>query len=264
MTAIAIPYTSFGFAIAADGRQRWADQFTRDNLVRAAESDSVQKIFEIKRKDAAFAYTLSGDVASRDRSFDLAIELQNQLAQIQRHRFFTARRFIETLSGRLESAVHLAMRQGRAEEYPACEITLAGYFRGQPRLVNIQFQRHGGGLRCWNVIRKPPPGLCFYTGSHLIANLVSQGDERFAQFCPPLDEKASLQAAVEHATGYIQASSSALARQLDPECDSIGGRIHVATVTPPIRSLKARIWRWITRRPAPQTGFQWIRPPLLS
>jgi len=255
MTAIAVPYTSFGFAIAADGRQR------RETLVGAEGSEEAQKIFEIKRKDATFAYTLSGDVASQGRLFDLAIEIRNQLAHIERSRFFTLRGFVKALSGRLESAIHLAMTEGRIQGYPECEITLAGYFHGRHCLVNIQFHRYGDGLRRRNIIRRPPPGSCFYTGSERIANLVSLGE--FAE-CQPLGENASLQAATEHAIGYIQLCSSALARAHDPDCDSIGGHIHAATVTPPIRSLTARIWRWITRRPAPQTGFQWIRPPLFS
>jgi hypothetical protein len=41
VTAIAVPYSPFGFVIAADGRQRWGHQPSRDALIRASESDKV-------------------------------------------------------------------------------------------------------------------------------------------------------------------------------------------------------------------------------
>ena len=263
MTAIAIPYTSFGFALAADGRQQWMHNPTRDRLTRDAESDRVQKIFGIERPNAAFAYTVSGDIASRDRSFDLSIEVGTQAKQLQTAIFFTARSFVEALSQRLVNAIATAMSERRIEDYPQSEITLAGYFGCGPHLVNIQFERYGEGFRHRVIFHDLRPGACFLTGSHLIAKLVSEGDARFAQFCVPLDENPSLQAATDFAIGYIRASSSTLARGLDPECDKIGGHIHAATIIPPERSLRSRIQKWMGRS-VPRSSFQWIVPPILS
>lgn len=264
MTAIAISYTSFGFAIAADGRQQWQHAATRDNAARGAESDEVQKIFQIQRRDATFAFTLSGDTANRDRSFDLCTEVRNQVTQLQKTRFFTPGGFVETLSEYVTAAIQTARNEHRIEDYPQSEITLAGYFDSTPCLVNIQFERYGRSLRHRTIFQQLQPGACFLTGSHLIAAMVSRGDERFAQLCTPLGEDPSLQTATEFAIGYIRASSTALARSLDPECDRIGGHIHAAVVTPPDRSLRATFRRWLGRGPGPQTCFQWIRPPLLS
>ncbi|MGA7220021.1 MAG: hypothetical protein WBX38_17025 [Candidatus Sulfotelmatobacter sp.] len=261
MTAIAIPYTSSGFAIAADGRQQWEHEPSRDAATRDAESDAVQKIFQIERIDATFAFTLSGDVASRDRSFDLGTEVRNQLTWLHGTRFRRARGFMDALSERVVGAIQTAKGDGRIEHYPESEITLAGYFRGAPCLVNIQFQRYGIGFRHRVIFRDLQPGAHFLTGSDLITRLVSGGDERFVQFCKPLYEDASLQAATEFAIGYVQACSSALARGLDPECRRIGGHIHAAVVTPPDRSLRATFRRWLGRGSS-QTGFQWIRRPV--
>jgi hypothetical protein len=261
MTAIAIPYSSFGFAIAADGRQRWGHQPSRDALIRASESDEVQKIFPVERREAVFAYTVSGDVAGRDRSFDLAREVGEQLRQMQRNRFLTMRRFLEALARRMETSIHVALEEERIEEYPNCEITFVGYFRGRPVLSNIQFQHRREVLQWRTSIRPPVPGSCHYTGSPIIAELVSHGDPRFSGFCAPLDENGSLQAATEHAIGYIRASCSDLSRFFDPHWDGIGGRIHAATVTPPNRSIGAKVRSWLRCSPASHGGFRWIIPP---
>jgi len=263
MTAIAIPYTSSGFAIAADGRQQWEHQPSRDAATRDNESDAAQKIFPIERRDATFAFTVSGDVASRDRLFDLGAEVRNQLTQLQRTRFCRARGFMDALAERVVGAIESAKGEGRIEQYPESEIALAGYFRGSPCFVRIQFRRYGAGLRREVIFGELQPGTWYWTGSYLIAQLVSEGDERFAEFCTPLDRDPSLlslQAATEFAIGYVRACSSALARGLDPDCRRIGGHIHAAVVTPPDRSLRATIRRWLGRG---SPGFQWIRRPLI-
>ncbi len=68
MTAIAVAYVSAGFAVSAEGRQQWAHQPTRDRGVRADEREDIQKIFEVTGTQAVLAYTVSGDIASRDRN----------------------------------------------------------------------------------------------------------------------------------------------------------------------------------------------------
>src|ERR1700680_478732 len=87
MTATATIYTPFGFAIAADGLQRWGHQPTRDISIIKNEGDTVQKIFEIEQKCVALAYLLRGDIANRDRSFDLGSELRSQLNSITAEAF---------------------------------------------------------------------------------------------------------------------------------------------------------------------------------
>ncbi len=124
MTAIAISYTSFGFAIAADGRQQWQHAATRHNAARGAESDEVQKIFQIQRRDATFAFTLSGDTANRDRSFDLCTEVRNQVTQLQKTRFFTPGGFVGTLSEYVTAAIQTARNEHRIEDYPQSSVTL--------------------------------------------------------------------------------------------------------------------------------------------
>src|SRR5437870_2244007 len=51
MTAIVAVHIKSGFVIAADGRSRWDDESTSNEMIRSRESDYQQKIFPIERKD---------------------------------------------------------------------------------------------------------------------------------------------------------------------------------------------------------------------
>src|SRR5208282_185489 len=248
MTATAICYTPFGFALAAEGRQRWQHSPTRDEVVREDESDSVQKIFEMEVKQAVFAYTLVGDIASRDRSFDLGVELRNEATSLCGKKFSSGPRFIEALSAKLEDAIERAKREPRIEDYPASEISFVGYFKDDPYWANVRFRRRGAGLLREVIRQELYPGLFFVTGSPLIGNLISRGDPRFAQYARPPNGNPTLHAAAGLVRGYIEACCSPLALELDPEnCRHIGGHIHVATVTPPDLSLTSRIRNWLGR-----------------
>jgi len=101
------------------------------------------------------------------------------------------------------------MTEGRIQGYPECEITLAGYFMVVIAWLTFNSTRYGDGLRRRNIIRAPSSGIVLLHGSERIANLVSLENSRSVS---PLGENASLQAATEHAIGYIQLCSSALAR----------------------------------------------------
>src|ERR1700688_444436 len=264
MTAPAICYTPCGFALAAEGRQLWQHGPTRNRSVHELESDSVQKIFEMETKQAVFAYTLVGDIASRDRSFDLDVELRNELAVLRGERFSTGPLFIEALSIKLENAIERAKRERRIEDYPASEISFLGYFNGDPCWRNIRLSRYGERMVRQVTPQELYPGLFFATGSPLIGKLICCGDQRFAQYARPPKGDLTLQEAAVLVRGYIEACCSPLALELDPEnCRHIGGHIHVATVTPLGGSLISRIRNWLgpsAHRQAP--GFHWLEPPI--
>jgi len=260
MTAIAIPYTLFGFAAAADGRQKWGNQ-SSPSFVRESERDNVRKIFPYEFGNASWVYTASGDIASRDRSFDLTTALHDQLAHIQQRMFFSADHFLKTISERLESVIRAAMQEGKIEEYPDSEVTFAGYFRGQPYFANIQFEGREGVLHRRNILNRATPGMCHYTGSDIISSLVSRGDPRFAEFCNPLYPDSSLRDATNHAIGYVRLFASPVAKRIDSyACERIGGHIHAATITPPDRSLATKLRGWLGYPPS-SASFQWILPP---
>jgi hypothetical protein len=260
MTAIAVTWIPAGFAISAEGRQKWMHEPSRDTSVRADERDNVQKIFEVAGRQAVLAYTVSGDIASRDRSFDLTEEVRNQITLLEERKFWSGQRFVRALSANLENAIEAAKREQRIDDYPASEVLVLGYFRGKPCFFSVQFHRVRAGMLRRVVQHELRPGCSLLIGSQLIGNLILSSDARFVHFCQPLDQNASLQDCVAFARGYVEACCSSLARQLDPECRMMGGHIHVATLTPPDDSLICRIRNWIgSSRGAAK--FHWVESP---
>jgi len=263
MTATAHVYTSDGFAIAVDGRQRWGHEPSRDRHISQLESDQVQKLFEVTGRHMALAYSVKGDVASIDREFDFTAELEKTISQLRDKRFLSIRRFLEVLSGRLEEVIEEALVQGRLEVYPTTELCFVGYFRRKPCWVEVQFHRYRNrdGHLYEITEQGSRPGFCMVSGSLVVQELVQYEDPRVADFHTPLNDKTSLEDASKLVTGYIRACCSDWALELDPTCRGIGGHVHVATVTPP-EPIKSRILRLFGFGSRNQTGFQWVTPPL--
>jgi hypothetical protein len=74
VTAIAVLYTVSGFVIAADGRGRWDDESTVDEVTRKQESDSEQKIFRATFKEREIGFALTGVVYNKGKTFNLIEE----------------------------------------------------------------------------------------------------------------------------------------------------------------------------------------------
>ena len=247
MTATATLYTPFGFAVAADGFQRWGHEPTRDRSVIEDESGSIRKIFEIKQEHVTLAYLLRGDIANRDRSFDLSWELGSLIASIGAAAFADCHQFVQALAKKLEDTILIAQADHRLDDdLPASEITFVGYFKDHPCWIDASFFR-SRNPRTGSVFAVVPininPGFCFVSGSLLIRDLIQQNDHRFAPYCLRFDPTRSLEDAAGFFNGYIEACCSRAALFVDPECEGLGGHIHVATV-------------------APENGFQWVVPPL--
>jgi hypothetical protein len=249
MTATATFYTGFGFAIAADGRQRWEDAYTRDENVIVGEGEEFQKIFEILRNDATLAHVLLGSIANRDRTFDLGVETRNQIALLGHTQFDNCHYFLHTLADGLERTIKAAQRDGRLEDPPEAELAFIGYFKGKPCWIAIKFlPRPNPTGSLYEVVQtRLYPWYGWVNGSDVLRRLISAGDPRLAQYFPqgyelPHDG-SSMQEAIAFAKSYVDACCSPLARALDPECEKIGGHVHIATVTP-------------------DKGFQWVIPPL--
>jgi len=264
MTATGIMYTANGFAVAAEGRQLWCHQPTRDHATRDSESERVQKIFPLEAGGLALAYVMRGDIANRDRSFDIALEI-NQISQCWWKRFAKCTDFVKSLSATLEQAIRHAKRIGVLEDYPDSEISFVGYDNADPYWIDVRFSRYNQGFRREIIPHQLYVGYAFVHGSPLIRDMISMGDPRFAQFIPPMQDfnNPSLTEATNFMKSYIEACSSRLALQLAPEnCRKIGGHIHVATITPK-GSFSSRIHKYIVRDSQP-TGFQWIIPPITA
>jgi hypothetical protein len=264
MTATAITYIDAGFAIAADGRRRWGHDPTRDGSTRDSESDEVQKIFEIAGSRMTLAYTVRGHVANRDRTFDVTVELSRHIASLRGKRFWNCCGFIRALSDRLEQTIEQAKTLGRLEDYPATEICFVGYFKGNPCWVDVQFRPYRNYLGSLYEMRSQDlyPGYFYVSGSPVVTELIRDGDTRVADFWKPPDDSAPLKGAAELVKGYVEACCSEWALALDPEnCKEIGGHVHVATVTPPDRSVKSRMLKYIGLGRPRQTDFQWVVRP---
>jgi hypothetical protein len=263
MTATGIMYTAFGFAIAAEGRQLWAHQPTLDHATHDSESEHTQKIFPIEAGRIAMAYVVRGDVANRDRSFDIALEIKDQVRRCWWKRFTNPYHFVKGLSVDLEQAIRERKRSGILEDYPASEISFVGYDNTDPWWIDIKFSRYNQGLRRELIPHRVYVGYAFVHGSPLIRDLISAGDRTFSEFIRPMQDgdNPSLVEATNFMKGYVEACSSRLALQLDPDnCRKVGGHIHVATITPR-GSFSLRIRKYILRDSQP-TGFQWLIPPL--
>jgi len=264
MTATAILFTSDGFAVAADGRQRWGHSPTRDSVTIADERENEQKIFEIP--GAAIAYTVRGHAASRDRAFNVSALVQSRSAGLlHKSRYSNLLAFVNALSLTLEQAIERAKHDGVIEDYPLAEVTFVGYI-GRPGWIDVRFRpSFRGGMVREVVPRDFHSGYWLYTGSPVIAQLMVSRDTRVPDVYSLLSETMSLDDATTIARAYIETCCSPLGMQVDAEnCARIGGHVHVATVRPIPRM--GILWeRW--RRPlssttkAPDGGFQWVIPP---
>jgi hypothetical protein len=265
MTATAHFYTSEGFSIAIDGRQRWTDVPSYDAHIRSLESDQVQKLFEILNEQMTLCYSVKGDIASEDRAFDLTAVLQEQFSKLRGSRFSTCRGYAEALAKATERVIRDAKGSGTLECFPASEVTLVGYFKGQPVWLDIQFKRGGfpNGRLSQVCKRRVKPGFCIVSGSDTVRSLVTMEHPLVADFNFPVNEKTSLKTADKITTGYVRACCSNWILQYDPTCVSCGGHVHTAIIRPPETKL-ARIVRTLKRGAPPRTGFQWVIAPLMT
>jgi hypothetical protein len=264
MTATATVYSSSGFAMAADGRRSWGHSPTPTS--RHGESENVQKIFEIARKDAALAYCIRGDTVNESMSWDIAAEAQGSVASLGARHFPNAARFIRAVCLDLQGRIEAARERGQLEGYPTSELSFAGYFRDLPCWFEAQFRPHRSRLFHQLVVRNCEPSLNFMSGSQILNRMIEGNDSRISPLFDGLnDESMSLVEAAFFARDYVEMCCSPLIRGLEPDgARTIGGHLHVATVSPPDRSLRSRVRRWAGRGSSPQTGFRWIRPPILS
>jgi len=264
MTATATIYASSGFAMAADGRQSWG--YSPTFRSREGESETVQKIFEITRKDAALAYCIRGETVNEGMSWDIAAELQNSVASLSPRRFADSARFIGALCLDLEGRIEHARQRGQLDGYPTTELCFVGYFRSAPCWIDVQFlsYRNQSGSLHRVMPRDCHPGRNYMSGSPVLNQMILDDDPRTAHLLGLKNSDISLDAATDFARNYIETCCSPLIREVEPDgCKTVGGHIHVATVTPYESS-------WITRyiagsggKRSGNTGFHWVTQPTI-
>jgi hypothetical protein len=140
--------------------------------------------------------------------------------------------------------------EGTVEEpaLVACLI-IAGYYEKEPSWIAIRFPHIKQTLlepepRSMSLTKGYRPPVVY--GSQIVAERIFDTvDPAFAKYRVPRvndAENVTLAEVAEAAPNYVRACTDPEAMKIDPICDSIGGHVHIAKVTP-------------------QNGFEWIEPP---
>jgi hypothetical protein len=253
-TGIVRIFNGDGFVIASDGLRRDLD----GNEVSANE----QKVFNTIYEKAAFAFAATGVtyVCQGDVPFDVCQQLKAIDATLAAKQYDSPVRYIEAFSKALKRVFCEAQADGRIIEIRdygkgnlITRVLFAGYYLRRPFMAQIGLYRDGQKIDSAhhsvdNLARKDIK--IEISGSEAIKqSFLSADDLTF----PARDLSSwdavrnrrpfTIKGGVELARTYLAACASPEGRKLDKECESIGGHIHVATVT-------------LT------DGFQWVEPPV--
>lgn len=255
MTAIAIVYTKAGFVIAADGRARLSVDPT-------IGTDQEQKIFQGTIGAADIAWTLAGNVFNKDKTFSLIDGVKQCIQAANANGQSSCGPWLDAFAASLRSFVLEARRKdliapfaentdhpNPAERSTLATVFMAGYFcNGKPSSVRI-FVAHQNGelvdpLPMVLIAASPNEKHNIYYGSQDIGHrwFGVNPDKRFVKYFHP--SGPTLNDALTHAKGYIEACCDPLALEVDPIiCKNIGGHIHAVAVTR-------------------EGGFSWLIEPL--
>jgi hypothetical protein len=235
-TAIVSVYTPEGFVIGADGLRREAG-------TGAVVTKTARKIFFARASNAVLAYAWAGQpilnlLTSLGSSYFDFLPVSAQIANFMEsapiHSFEEyVKRFLETFYQRLLSANDGEKLTGDLDILPKAEliarVLFVGYFEGLPYRAEGSIRRRQDVLIEPDVeARTAPRDFKVFSGSKLMA-------QKFA-FAPPCAPD-SLHRASALVHEYIQRCIDN--PEQDAECESIGGHIHIAEVTP--RGYKWRV-----------------------
>lgn len=247
-TAIFRTFTNGGFLIAADGRQRELD----GTII----SETKQKIFSFGG-NRSLAYSFTGRVGlgpddGPETTFDFITQVREAAQTISTCKFSTLPKYADRLAQRVQRVLIDRCRNGDINfaDGPSvdpseagstiAEVMIDGYYSGLPTRVNVRFYREDGRFVYPQIVSEDVVvgGVWLY-GSNLIARLLGAQDERFynERSLRPTDIplphfSREMFSAVIHARAYIEGCSSPEGLALDNKiCSSIGGKIHMASIT---------------------------------
>ncbi len=239
MTAIVCSYVTEGFVIGADGlRQDFYDTIT----------DHAQKIFPVEQSNLTIAYAWAGSTRLEyaDRAhFDFIEETVPAMARLRTG--ISAEQFARELASGLVERVNahngdtpIPMIGRRANEI--VRGLFVGYWNNDPFRTEVSFlQENGVVVADVDTIQLKFPDFRVFSGSQIVL------DETDVDRC------TSLNRCVDTVREYIQQCA---ANTIDPYCKSIGGHIHIATITPEKFSLCP-----LNKYKKPP-NFRWIVPPI--
>jgi hypothetical protein len=243
-TAILRTLTEDGFLITADGLER-SEGHTSDT--------KAQKIFSFPPTRFSFAFAGIADLPVSKGIFNFKDAWRDAVAAIPMGRHETMGQYatriaIDVQRLLLEQCPLVTLPEHPSKDEPGSTITevfIDGYRNGYPESADVRF------FHINQQVASPRIFFCklqkdgtFIHGSETITQLLKQKDPLIEQFKTPLQRAIRNSPALSMhaiiARAYIKACESAEGRSLDPVCESIGGRIHMATITSP-------------------RGFEWVR-----
>jgi hypothetical protein len=273
MSLIVRTFTDDGFVIAADGLESGAnnpsDRPQGAQKIFPAESQCGTFALSI-----AGAISIAAD-DRRGYAVDILDQALESVERLRERRTASLMGYAIRLPGPIHAAMKEAVMSGKLARYPTllgratgergatiAIITLDGYHNGRRSSVNIQLFHEDG------VLAKPyifpeelETGLHCAYGSEVIGLLLFESGEEVEAMLKTLPEATRLKAqrimdthrpkrmyisdvmtiatAIDRSRRYIEACSDPDAVTLGEGYDRIGGRIHIATVTP-------------------KDGFQWV------
>jgi len=240
-TAILRFWTNSGLVLGADGLKY-------DVVAGRAIGTNAQKVFEIPGLPAAYA--MYGEIGVGDNNPDTSI-LLDLSQEIRRFLDFTdysssfdflayANRIAANLhqsiaATRDRGAIWGGNQESIRPEQVIARIILCGFFDGEPVEINIRFEHRDQRLL--------PPLVFLVDLQRSNPEVFGSGLVTRRLFRHPESPDLSLLEAAKKIERYIQFCDSERGRKLDPlMCRTIGGRIHIAAITP--------------------KGFQWLKPPV--
>lgn len=260
MTAIVHTLTPEGFVLAADGRSSGV-------IDGSVLSDTAQKIFPIKTPAGAFAYSIAGtiEIVTDDRlevAVDLADEVRKSAESLANRKTKDLAGYAVRLCRPIIRALRDAREAGRFTHYPSHEprtpfergqtilrIQIDGFREGYPSSVTIRLFHENDSLREPEITTQANNlGLHRTFGRQEIGKLLWETDDpRFAAYRgrPVFREAMTMRDAIEQSRSFILAHTDPEAIAIDPQCQAIGGHIHIATITP-------------------SDGFKWLVEPILG
>ena len=258
MTAIIRTLTLEGTVLAADGRNTGAVDGT-------VISDSVQKIFPVATANGTAAYCLCGtvNVISDDRLrvvVDIADEIRKSAESLTNRRTGSLVGYATRLFRPVCTALRDAYEGGEFSQFASQptspfergDTILRVYFHeyrdGLPSSVAVRLYQENGKLAEPEIVTEP---LLPIHRTDLpvprIGGIVLGGREEptLAAYRQPNIEMTTctLNLAIERSRALIDAHTDPEAIAIDPLCRTVGGHIHIATITP-------------------SEGFKWVVSPL--
>jgi hypothetical protein len=236
MTAIVSTYVpGMGFVVGADGLRT-------DAKTGAVVTDKAKKIFSIESDGVHLAYAWVGGVSlfsgsGQEFSFleesatignSLAINKPESIEEYVHQ--FAAKMYDKLQTIRLPDG-RLSNNRDALPHKEIAHVLLVGYYNGKPYRGGVSFSQK-------NLLLQPPFMDEIIESPDNFA--VFSGSDTVLQKFQPMAAPETLQEAAELIRNYIQACVDNRSNYAD--CATIGGRVHVATVTP--------------------KRFAWVAPPV--